>query len=198
MKNEWLLFVYRVPTEPSRHRVQIWRKIKAIGAVFLQNSVCVLPATRSHEQEFRKLRQYVVDECGGQAYVFLSQYLGPPGVLESVFNQARDEEYAEIIHRCEEFLQELEEETRSSHFTFAELEENEEDLAKLENWYRKVKKRDILHASLGPKAEQMLAACRESLALFSNRVFAADDGRIELNSDEKGALSPSQDDTDRE
>ena len=197
MKNDWLLLVYRVPTEPSKHRVQIWRKVKATGAVFLQNSVCALPATRSHEREFRRLRQYIVEECGGQAYVFLCQHLGPLGVLEPIFNRARDEEYAEIIHRCEEFLQELEEETGSSHFTFAELEENEEDLAKLETWYEKVKKRDLLHASLGPKAEKMLAACRESLALFSNRVFAADNGRTHLGPGERGSLAPSQDDPDQ-
>lgn len=176
MKNDWVVLVYRLPTEPSRHRVQVWRKVKAAGAVFLQNSVCILPGGRRHEQEFRRLRQYILSECAGQAYVFRCQHVGTTAVLEGLFNQSRDEEYLELIHRCREFLQEMEEETKAGHFTFAELEENEEDLIKLESWFHKVKKRDFLEASLAKEAERILCECKESLRVFSDRVFAADDG----------------------
>lgn len=192
LEKGWVLLVYRVPSEPTRHRVQIWRKVKATGALFLQNSVCILPNDRRHEQEFRRLRQYIVDKCGGQAYVFRCEYIGPPGVLEPVFNRWRDEEYAEIIHRCKEFLQEMDEETKSAHFTFAELEENEEDLAKLASWYEKVKMRDFFDASLGPKAEKLLAACRDSLGAFSDRVFAVDDGQTHLVPNEAGRAESAQ------
>lgn len=184
--------MYRLPSEPTRHRVQIWRRVKAIGAIFLQSSVCVLPHERRHEHEFRRLRQYIVDECGGQAYLFRCDYIGPPGALEPIFNKARDEEYTEIIHRCKEFLQEMNEETKTAHFTFAELEENEEDLAKLESWYEKVRKRDFFDAPLGSKAQDLLAACRESLKVLADSVFAADEVQAYSVLQETGDTAPPQ------
>ena len=30
---EWLLLTYKVPAEPARKRVSIWRKLKGMGAV---------------------------------------------------------------------------------------------------------------------------------------------------------------------
>lgn len=180
MAQGWLVLVYRVPSDPSRHRVQIWRKVKAAGAIFLQNSVCVMPAGRNHEQSLRKLRREIEETRGGQAYLFRSEHLGPPGLIEELFNQGRDEEYIEIIHRCEEFLKEIEEETSTEHFTFAELEENEEDLAKLEKWFGKVKKRDFFGAPKGAETARILVVCRDRMAVFSDRVFAADDRRMQV------------------
>ncbi len=34
-----------------------------------------------------------------------------------MYNRARDEEYAEVIHRCEAFLAEIAEETAAAHFS---------------------------------------------------------------------------------
>ncbi len=178
MEQNWLVFVYKVPSEPSRYRVQVWRKIKATGAVYLQNSVCILPSCREHEQEFRRLRHEIVEECGGEAYLFKCEHIGSPDVLAELFNRSRDEEYAEVIHRCREFLAELEEETANRHFTFAELEENEEDLQKLEGWYTKVKKRDFFGSPLGAEVANLLAECRARLDTFANHVFAADDRHV--------------------
>ena len=41
----WLLLSYKVPREPTANRVSVWRKLKKLGAVSLQDSVWVLPAT---------------------------------------------------------------------------------------------------------------------------------------------------------
>lgn len=171
MKDDWLMLVYRVPSEPSTHRVQIWRKIKALGGLFLQNSVCILPANPRHERELRKLEHDIAKESGGQAYFFRCQHVGPPATLEKLFNQDRDDEYTELIHRCQDFLSEIEEETRDKHFSFAEMEENEVDLAKLDNWFAKVKKRDFFDAPKRKEAEVLLSTCHERLAVFSDRVF---------------------------
>jgi hypothetical protein len=33
----WFVLVYKLPPEPTRLRASVWRKLKAAGAVYLQN-----------------------------------------------------------------------------------------------------------------------------------------------------------------
>ena len=40
----WLLLIYRVPSEPTRLRATVWRRLKGLGAIYLQNSAAALPA----------------------------------------------------------------------------------------------------------------------------------------------------------
>jgi hypothetical protein len=39
----WLMFMYQVPSEPSWLRTAVWRRLKALGAVYAAHSVAVLP-----------------------------------------------------------------------------------------------------------------------------------------------------------
>jgi hypothetical protein len=90
------------------------------------------------------------------------------------YNQARDEEYAEVIGRCQDFLAEIAKEADAAHFSYAELEENDEDLAKLRNWLDKVAARDVLGAGSAEAARAALAKCGEALEGFAAQVYAAD------------------------
>ena len=63
--------------------------------------------------------------------------------MRGAFVTARNEEYAEIIDKCEDFLRQVQKEYDENHFTYAELEENEEDLVKLKNWFAKIVDRDV-------------------------------------------------------
>ena len=38
----WLVLIYRVPPEPTRLRSTVWRRIKSLGAIYLQNSAAAL------------------------------------------------------------------------------------------------------------------------------------------------------------
>jgi hypothetical protein len=60
-------------------------------------------------------------------------------------------------------------------YTFAELEENEDDLTKLEAWDAKIRLRDRFGAPLGPAATQALSACRADLEDFATAVYRAAD-----------------------
>jgi hypothetical protein len=39
----WVVLLARVPAEPSRHRVAIWRELRRLGAVAIGQSVWALP-----------------------------------------------------------------------------------------------------------------------------------------------------------
>ena len=66
--------------------------------------------------------------------------------VHKAFQAARNDEYEEIVDRCEDFLQQVKKEYTANHFTYAELEENEVDLVKLRNWFAKVRERDVFDA----------------------------------------------------
>lgn len=34
----WLLLIYRIPSEPTRLRAGVWRKLKGLGAIYVQSS----------------------------------------------------------------------------------------------------------------------------------------------------------------
>ncbi|MDQ1548465.1 MAG: hypothetical protein QOD27_123, partial [Microbacteriaceae bacterium] len=36
---EWLVLIYKIPPEPTRLRAGAWRRLKSLGAIYLQNSV---------------------------------------------------------------------------------------------------------------------------------------------------------------
>ena len=101
--------------------------------------------------------------------------VGDDEALVGALNSARDDEYSEILDRCRDFHAELEREREAGKFTFAELEENEEDLAKLEAWFGKVRARDRFGAPLVEEAEREVGACREDLEDFARSVFEAAD-----------------------
>ena len=60
----WLVLIYRVPSEPTRLRSTVWRRIKSLGAIYLQNSCAALPATPNAERSLRKLRHEILDMSG--------------------------------------------------------------------------------------------------------------------------------------
>ena len=171
---EWFVLVYKLPAEPTRYRASVWRKLKAAGAVYLQNGVAALPADPGGERVMRGIVQEV-NESGGVSYLLRGGAVGDEAGLVRAFDEARDAEYSEVLDRCREFHAELEKEREAVKFTFAELEENEEDLAKLEAWFGKIHARDRFGAPLATEAERALSACREDLEDFATSVYEAAD-----------------------
>ena len=51
----WLLLAYKIPREPSASRVYVWRKMKQLGAVLLQDAVWVLPESARTREQFQWL-----------------------------------------------------------------------------------------------------------------------------------------------
>jgi hypothetical protein len=167
----WLLLIYRVPPEPTRLRSTVWRRIKSLGAIYLQNSVAALPASTANERALRKLRREITDMSGTAMLMSCSVLAGEAEVRAS-FQAARNDEYDEIVDKSEDFLRQVQKEYDDHHFTYAELEENEVDLVKLRNWFAKIVERDVFGASGRAACEQILDKCEQSLEAYAARVYA--------------------------
>lgn len=141
----WLLLVYRVPSDPTRLRATVWRRLKSLGAVYLQNSAAALPASDGAERALRKLRREIAG-MGGSAVLLSCSALVGGRDLVALFQAARDSEYEEILDKCVDFHAGLDKEYVGEHFTYGELEENEVELVKLRNWLAKVQARDVFGA----------------------------------------------------
>ena len=170
----WLLLTYRVPPDPPRRRVALWRKLKGMGAVYLQSGVCLLPRTDEHRRAL-KLIENEIASMEGEAVLLESAPLDKSQNDKVVarFNADRDEEYRELLGRCGDFEAEIAKERADNHFTYAELEENDVDLKKLKNWFDKIRKIDFYGAVLAEQALTRLAACDALLEGYAQDVFTA-------------------------
>jgi hypothetical protein len=70
----WLMFMYQVPSEPSRLRTAVWRRLKALGAVYAAHSVAVLPESPEAERALRALRAEV-GQMGGTAQLVRPEWV---------------------------------------------------------------------------------------------------------------------------
>jgi hypothetical protein len=167
----WLLLVYRVPSEPSRLRATVWRRIKSLGAIYLQSSAAALPASVASERALRKLRSEILD-MAGSAVLLSCDVLAGEQEVRAAFQAARDDEYEEIVDKCQDFLAGLRKEYDAHHFTYAELEENEVDLVKLRSWLDRIRDRDVFGADGQQAAVSSVAECEEQLEAYAARVYA--------------------------
>ncbi len=175
-QQNWLLLTYKVPAEPGARRVALWRRLKGMGAIYLQSGVCLLPKTEAHVRQLKMVENEVA-EMGGEA-VILETVALDRGQKEKVvdrFNADRDDQYREFIGRCAGFEKEIAKEFSINKFTYAELEEEDTDLKKLQGWLEKIKKLDFYGAPLAPEAEKKLKNCEALLESYAQRVFEAQD-----------------------
>jgi hypothetical protein len=167
----WLLLVYRVPSEPTRLRATVWRRLKSLGAVYLQNSAAVLPAGKAAEHALRRLRREILEMQGTAVLLSCSALLGERDI-RALFEAARDSEYEEILDKCQDFHAGLDKEYAAEHFTYGELEENEVELVKLRNWFAKVESRDVFGSPGQAAAREALDGCEHALEQYAARVYA--------------------------
>lgn len=172
----WLLLTYKVPLEPSKRRVALWRRLKSMGGIYLQSGVCLLPKTDDHVRRLKMLENDVA-EMGGESLILETIALNQAQEDKVVarFKADRDERYEEFLDKCQDFEGEIAKEIAASHYTYAELEENDVDLKKLQGWLEKIHKLDFYGAPLAVGAATRLQACEALLEAYAQRVFDAHD-----------------------
>ena len=175
-ESRWLVFLAQLPASPSSSRVALWRRLRAAGAAGVLNGAWVLPDTPDHllffEQSLEMVRGY-----GGSGFVLPVSGARPEvdtAIVER-FRADRSREYDEFAEGCEAFLAEINKESQAGKFTFAELEEREQDLEKLARWLTKIRKRDFFPDDRRLSASGLTDRCQMALEVFSASVYEGED-----------------------
>src|SRR4051812_16040927 len=94
----WIVLTFRVPRMPTSNRVYVWRKLKQLGAIALQDAAWVLPATPKTQEHFQWLATEI-SELGGEARLWFSTLqleISDEG-LRKQFEAQAESEYKEIL-----------------------------------------------------------------------------------------------------
>ncbi|WP_410592379.1 Chromate resistance protein ChrB [Amycolatopsis sp. lyj-23] len=178
LERTWLLISVSTAGAPDSLRVQVWRKLRSLGALYLQQSVCLLPAEPPVLRDIRRLADRVRHQ-GGTARV-LSMAFTDPAEEHSVIaelNAARDAEYAEVLERLPELRNELAAERARGNATYAEVEESEADLERFRSWLAKIAARDYFGAVGEEAAREAVEQAAAELAAFEEAALRADGKR---------------------
>jgi hypothetical protein len=169
----FLLLVYRMPGKPTAGRVAVWRNLKKIGAVYLQDSVCVVPDTVAQRREIAPVLERI-DLEGGRYHLLPLRKL--PAVEEakllSLFSDQSALHYREIVENCEvNFVKEVEFEHFRRNYTYEEAEEIRMEFDKICTWFNRVEARDWFGAPNREDARAWLRRCESLLEEFEAKVY---------------------------
>jgi len=171
--SSWLLLGYSLPTEPSRYRVSVWRRLRKLGAIHLNEGFWVLPNSPAMRAELdgviREVQSYNGTPCAFTSSDFDSQQSER---LRAKFLEARDEEYRELQGQYDKFVLHVDHARSTHRFTFAEVEELEEEITKLERWLTEVSDRDTFGSPQQAVTAASLRQGRELLQRFTEETYA--------------------------
>src|SRR5215210_6315583 len=150
----WILLLYELPTKQGSQRVNLWRKLKKIGAVSLKTSAYLLPDTAAHHEHLQWLAQQVRDAGGDATLIRVTEIEGMAEAdLVRLFNDARAQEYAELSEPLNDLLK-----RNKKRFT----EGFSEELLKLGARFEEIRHTDFFEC---PKAAELQALLSTASAL---------------------------------
>lgn len=134
----WLLLVYRIPREPTAGRVFVWRKLKQLGAVALQDAAWVLPKSPRTQEQFQWLAAEIT-ELQGEAVLWEAEqlYATDSDALRRQFVEPVEAEYRAII---------------------AAIKKKNRDLPALAKRFQEAQARDFFRSPIGVTAREKLLA----------------------------------------
>ena len=165
----WLILIYQLPREPSRHRVAVWRRLKALGALYLQDGAAALPedAVTREQLEWLRLR---VREAGGEATLWEASpnTVAENAALAEEFRGLREAAYGELIDAADELRRK------------AEMGAGEtmllEELARIERDFRNERRRDYFRSPLRKVADTAIREARRAVKSGTGRTVQEDAG----------------------
>ena len=133
----WILLIYKVPNEPSARRVYVWRKLKGMGAILLQDSAWVLPTTSQTREKMMWLAAEIKEIEGGSATLWEADgvFTGQDENLVLQFSAQVDDVYRAIL---------------------TQLERDDADVMVLSKQYQQAQTRDYFQSTLGKQVRDAL------------------------------------------
>jgi hypothetical protein len=159
----------------STLRVYAWRNLRGAGAHYLQQSVCLLPATPATTRAATKVVTRLRAE-GGDGEVLRIQLMEPKQEAKVIdaMQAERTDEYHELVESTRQFHEELAAERRRGRVTYTELEESDADLARYRRWLAAIRARDYFEAPGNDEATAAVASCEAALARFESEALSAE------------------------
>lgn len=110
-RRSFILVVYKLPPQPTRLRIQAWRRLQSVGAVYLQDGVAALPNRPDLDENSRYLASSII-EAGGIAILLRASGMGEndEAEIEAKFRVAADSRMEELLgnlDRIDDRLSEL-------------------------------------------------------------------------------------------
>jgi hypothetical protein len=152
----WLVLIYHLPRDPSRHRVAVWRRLKVLGALYLQDGVAALPADAVTREQLEWL-QLRVREAGGEATLWeaLPNTVAEGRELAARFRASREEAYGTLIEAAGKLRRKVELGAGGPSLA--------EELARIERGFRAERRRDYFRSPLRKEAAGAIRAARQAL-----------------------------------
>jgi len=161
----------QVPSDPSRHRVAVWRELRRFGAVPVGQGAWTAPDVPVCREGAEKARELARAGNGDLILLTTGADDADAAKLHGLFDAAREDEWAEFVADCGKFLEEISREIAKQKFTLAELEEEEQSLERLRRWFRSIRGRDVFGRLSASGAEGILADCVAALEEFAGHVY---------------------------
>jgi hypothetical protein len=144
----WLLLLFSLPTNRKTERVAVWRRLRKMGAVPIKTSTYLLPDESPQYEQFQWLAQQIRD-YGGDSTLVRAQ--GIEGLtrdeIVSLFNAARDKEYAELRKTLQNFISRRK--RSDAEFVAVELE-------RLTKQFRELREIDFFDSARGHEVAMLL------------------------------------------
>lgn len=148
---KWVILIYEIPNKPSSKRLYIWRKLKKIGALSLQNAVFVLPYTDKTLEQMEWIAAEIV-EMNGNANVFISSSttIRQDDAVREKFINAVTPKYLDVLNDIKAI-------------DFADLHASENALKKCVRDFLNVKYYDYLKCELSVEIETYIEEAQSKL-----------------------------------
>ena len=155
----WLMLIVALPTRPSSVRVRAWRKLRALGAAALKNSVYLLPYSPERLERLQWLT-LEVQKDRGEATLFRVDRIENMSEEEIVglFQDARNADYKELAERYRKSLRGLGRRARGK-----EAARAADEVARLAREVERVREIDFFDAAGYAEVERLRATAEMHL-----------------------------------
>lgn len=169
-RQEWILLVHLLPQKPTKLRVHVWRRLQALGALPIKNSVYVLPFSEKTNEDFQWIRQEI-ESSGGEASLFRAGSVegATDEEIVTLFRKVRDEDYARLTTEFDGLRGAFREQVKGNSLSTAKLAQYQADFSKLRQELDRVASIDFFDAPQGRKARDAFDKCLGAIQVTESR-----------------------------